>query len=69
MTTEDDKDPQVDRPGAPDPDPGSNASAAPSSSAPGTSDAAEDQTTTEEADEPVENRFPDDDGGDHRESG
>lgn len=66
MTSEG-KDPQVDRPGSPDPGPGTEDSAAPSSAAPGSSGAA--QGERDEADEPIENRFPDEEGGDHRESG
>jgi hypothetical protein len=65
MTT--DKDPQVERPGTPDPGPGTEASSAPSDSAP--SPSGRSQGARDEADEPIENRFPDDEGGEHRESG
>ena len=68
MTT--DKDPRVSLPGRPDPGPDpDDESAAPSPAAPGSSDAAVTQGAEAEADEPVENRFPDDEGGMHRESG
>lgn len=67
MTT---NDPQVNRPGTPDPRPNSDESAAP------TSDAARPEGgagvtagESDEADEPIENRFPEVEGGAQRESG
>ena len=77
MTT--DKDPQVEHPGRPDPAPGPDASSEGTEGRPATrrgdgrqpSDAGvkPELDTQNEADEPIENRFPDDDGGEHRESG
>lgn len=80
MTT--DKDPQVEHPGRPDPAPGPDGSDA---SSEGTKQQGRAATrrgdrqsdagvkpeldTQNEADEPIENRFPDDVGGEHRESG
>jgi hypothetical protein len=61
------KDPQVDRPGTPDPGPDGRDASSPRASAPGSPGAS--QSAREEADEPIENRFPDDEGGEHRESG
>ena len=65
MTT--DKDPQVHHPGRPDPAASSSDEAPQQPSDPGVKPELD---TQNEADEPVENRFPkDDDGGEHRESG
>ena len=64
-------DPEIDLPGTPDPRPDSDeTSAKPGPGAPDRKqDAGMSKGEAAEADEPIENRFPDDDGGDQRESG
>jgi hypothetical protein len=64
-----DKDPQVDIPGTPDPGPGTEKSSKPGRDSPGSSASGASQGERDEANEPLENRFPSDDTGEQRESG